>query len=438
MTLYSTKRKNNRARLALEAFNDRIVPAVVLTQLDLDNDGNTDDIRIVGDGQNSKITITDNGANQVQIQIDANGDGDYNDVANGDVNNIFSFSGNSFVLEAQLKGGNDSFDYEVSSNFSAAARTVVIDLGGGNNSFNWNLAANDVLNNSRISLDVTGGTGADSIGVTFDEVRKSQVSIKVDVGAGNDKYDVEFDRIDDGAAVDMHTELGAGLNIHNADFQEVGFGDKGTVTTVVVGGNQADTVELRMHDDVGNGVIASHFNAVVDLLGGNDSFKGLFDANGNVFRVDDHSEASLVVRGGAGNDTILAGQNGTGTIKLDPDALLSISLDGGAGNDTVVTDFGSANLWELIGMLYVRMDGGLGNDTMTCLLANNANSTGVYDVAVRGGAGSDSMTFNLINNGGTPTYGPAAGVVLDGGIGADSLTNGNPAITKGAAFETII
>ena len=64
---------------------------------------------------------------------------------------------------------------------------------------------------------------------------------------------------------------------------------------------------MRFHDDVGNGLIASR-SAVVDLLGGNDSFR-LCTMGGNVFRVDDHSQASLVVRGGAGNDTISAGQN---------------------------------------------------------------------------------------------------------------------------------
>lgn len=438
MFLSSTKRKKNRTRLSVETFNDRIVPAVVFTQLDLDGDGATDDIRIVGDGQNSKITITDNGANQVQIQIDANGDGDYNDAGKGDLSNTFNFSADSMVLEAQLKGGKDSFDYIVANNTSASARTVVVDLGSGNDSFNWNTSANDVLNLSRISIDVTAGSGADTINVSFDEVRKSQISVKVDAGAGNDKYDVKFDRIDDGASVDMHTELGAGLNIHNADINEVGFGDKGTLDMVIVGGNQKDTVELRMHDDIGDGTKASRFSAVIDLLGGNDIFKALFDATGNVFRVDDHSQASFVVRGGAGHDTILAGQNGTGTIRIDPDALLSINLDGGVGHDNVVADFGSANLWELIGMLQIRMDGGIGNDTMTCLLANNSNSTGTYDVAVRGGAGNDTMTFNLVNTNGTPTYGPANGAVLDGGTGTDSLTNSNPAVGKLAAFETVI
>lgn len=438
MSLFSTKRKKSRTRLGLEAFNDRIVPAVVLTQLDLDGDGATDDIRIVGDGQNSKITITDNGANQVQIQIDANGDGDYADYARGDLSSMFSFTGDSLMLEAQLKGGHDSLDYIAAGNFSASTRTAVVDLGSGNDTFNWNLGTNDVLNTSRISLDVTAGTGHDTIGVNFDEIRKSQVSIKVDAGSGNDKYDVDFERIDDGASVDIHTELGAGLNVHNADLQEVGFGDKGAVDMVIVGGNQTDTIELRMHDDIGNGVLASRFSAVVDLLGGHDSFKALFDATGNVFRVDDHSQASFVVRGGAGNDTILAGQNGTGTIRIDPDGLWSIDLDGGAGNDIVVTDFGSTNAWELIGTIRVRMDGGLGNDTMTCLLANESDTTGVYDVAVRGGAGNDAMTFNCINGNGTPTYGPAAGVILDGGLGTDSLTNSNQAISKTTMFELMI
>jgi hypothetical protein len=194
-----------------------------------------------------------------------------------------------------------------------------------------------------------------------------------------------------------------------------------------------------MHDDVGDGTKASRFSAVVDLLGGSDTFKAQFDRDGNVFRVDDQSQCAFAVRGGAGNDVLSASQSGaTGTIRIDPNGLLSIDLDGGAGNDTLVTDFGAGDAFELLGAVRVRMDGGLGNDILTCLLANEVDTTGEYDVALRGGAGNDAMSFNVVNNGGTPTFGPTGKAALDGGLGLDTLTNGNKPASFGTGFETVI
>lgn len=438
MFLSIKTRKKSRTKLAVESLGCRIVPAVLLSKIDLDGDAQTDDVRIIGDGQHTKIAIADDGVSQIHMQIDANGDGDYADAARGDLDTFFNYSGKSFVVDAQLRGGNDSFVYVSTGAMSGSARNISVDLGAGYDTFNWT-QNNSVTANSRIALDVTGGGGNDTISITHNEVRNSQMSVKVDAGLGNDTYNLAFDRIDDSASVDVHTELGAGLNIHNADIHEVGFGNKATFDMTVIGGNQKDTIELRMHDDIGDGTIASRFSAVVDLLGGHDSFKALYDVGGNVFRVDDHSQASLVVRGGFGNDSISAGQNGAiGTIRLDPDALLSIDLDGGAGNDTVVVDFGSANAFENVGTIFVRMDGGYGNDVLSCLLANEVDTTGSYDVTVRGSAGNDTITFNLINSGGTPTYGPAGGVILDGGTGIDSVINSNPAVTKGVGIETVI
>lgn len=438
MFLSSKNRKRNTSKLSVESLNCRIVPAVVLTKLDLDGDAVSDDIRIIGDFQNTKIVITDDGAGLANFQIDANGDGDFADVALGDLNTSFAFNDDTFVLEAQLRGGNDSISYFTTANNSDSTRTLTIDLGAGNDTFLWT-HDKDVFNGSSISLDITAGAGNDLINVTNGQIRASQESVKVDAGSGNDKYDLKFDRIDDHSTIDIHTDLGNGLNIQNAEFQEIGFGDQAVVDMVVVGGANKDTIQLGMHDDIGNGVTASHFSAVFDLLAGNDDFKALYDVGGDVFRVDDHSQSSLVVRGGAGNDSLLAGQNGlTGTMKIDPDALFAVDLDGGSGNDSVITSFGTLNAWELIGGIRVRMDGGYGNDTLTCLLSHNFSSTGIYDVVVRGGAGNDIMSFNLFNGGGTPTFGPAGGVVLDGGIGIDSLINGNPAVTKSVGIETVV
>lgn len=431
-------RKSNRTRLGVESLNSRIVPAVVLQHLDLDGDAQTDDIRIIGDFRASKVYLTDNSQNQIQVQIDANGDGDYADAILGDLNTAFSYSNNSFVVDARLGAGKDSLTYAGTSNWSGGERTISADLGSGNDEFTY-IQNNDVFAHSHISLDVTGGYGNDTIAITHHEVRNSQVSLKVDAGFGSDVYNLKFDRIDDGSAVDIHTELGNGLNVHNADFEEIGFGDKAAVDMYVMGGVHKDTIKLNMHDDVGNGVTASRFSAVYDLFAGNDDFTALYDVGGNQFRVDDHSQASIVVRGGAGNDNILAGQNGlVGMIRIDPDALLSIDLDGGLGNDHIISSFALNDAFKNEGVIRIRMDGGFGIDTMSCFLANEASTNGVYDVAVRGGAGNDVMSFNLFNNGGAPTFGPAGGIILDGGLGVDKLTNGNPAVTKNVGVETVI
>jgi len=427
-----------RTRLDLFSFDPRIVPAVLLTRPDVDGDGTADDIRIVGDAQNTKITIQDNGANALTIAIDANGDGDVSDAGDA-VGVAYNFLGDSVALDINLGSGNDTIEYNLTGNFSASTRTLWINLGGGNDKFLFATGTNDTLNSSRIAMDITGGFGSDTVGIQFDEVRKGIVAVTTDLGAGADSYTQAFERIDDGAAITLRTELGAGLNTYTADFQEVGFGDRAAVDMTVIGGAQVDTVQVNMHDDIGDGTKSSRFSAVVDLLGGNDVFKSLFDRGGNVFRVDDHSQCSFAVRGGAGNDTLSAAQAGAaGTIRIDPDALLSIDLDGGLGTDTLATDFGATDNFELIGAIRVRMDGGVGNDSLTCLLANNANTTGDFDVALRGGAGNDSMTFNLVNNGGAPTLGPTGKALLDGGLGTDTLTNAAKPLSVSIGFELVI
>ena len=438
MSASLSRRPARRPRLELFSFDPRIVPALLITRPDVDGDGSADDIRIVGDLQNTKITIQDNGANTVTMSIDANGDGDLTDP--GDSNSVaYNFQGDSVALDINLGAGNDMIEYTTTANYSASARTFWVNLGSGNDKFNFGTGTNDTLNASRISFDVTGGLGNDTVGIQFDEVRKGIVAATTDLGAGADKYTQAFERIDDGAAITLRTELGAGVNTYTADFQEVGFGDRAAVDMTVVGGAQVDTVQVNMHDDVGNGVKSSHFSAVVDLLGGNDVFKSLFDRSGNVFRVDDHSQCSFAVRGGAGNDTLSAAQTGAaGTIRIDPDALFSIDLDGGLGNDTMVTDFGAGDTFELLGSVRVRMDGGLGTDALNCLLANDVDTTGEYDVAIRGGAGNDTMAFNLVNNGGAPILGPTGKALLDGGLGTDTLTNSAKPLSVGIGFELVI
>ncbi|HKB05173.1 MAG TPA: hypothetical protein VKD90_23310 [Gemmataceae bacterium] len=434
----SARRLARRASLNLQELSARTVPAVIVTKLDLDGDDMADDIRITGDLGNNKVTIHDDGVGLLQVQIDANGDGDFADPK--DLNAKFAFTKNSVVLELNLGAGNDSVQYVVDGNINmtGSARTVTANLGGGNDTFGWDMATHLIGNQSRVSLDIATGLGADTANVTFAAVDGSAVAVRTDLGAGIDTYDLAFGQIDHKASVDVDTDLGAGPNTHTATFLGVGKFEKAVMDMVIVGGNQKDTVTVHLNDDVGGGVFASRVGVSVDLLAGDDVFKGILDAGGaGVFLVDDHSQASIAVRGGAGNDNLSVSRDGTTLMRIDPDGLLDIGLDGGLGNDTVGVNFGGTDAWSLIGTMRVRLNGGFGSDALNCLLSNNASTTGVYDVAVRGGDGTDSVTFALNNNGGTPSFGPALGVILDGGTGTDALTNGTPQVTIKTAFETI-
>ncbi len=422
----------------LERLESRIAPAVVLSIVDLDGDGAADDIRIVGDSHKNIVTIDDNGADTLTISIDADGNGDTtgkHDLAP----TPFTFSSGSVAVEVKLGGGNDVLNYTVKGNLSASTRLLTADLGAGNNTFTFSTGTFDVFNTSRVGLDITGSTKTDTVTIDFDEVRKSVVTVSLNLGKGNDTAGVDFDRIDDGSSVDVVADLGSGTNTITLDLQEVGFGDRGTVNADVTGGSGKDTVTLNLHDDIGDGTKASSVSFKADLGGGNDVFTGNLDYAGYVFRVDDHSVASIVVKGGTGNDSLsVKGAGATGTIRLDPDSHLSIDLQGGAGNDTVSVDLGKTDAVELIGELRVRIDGGLGKDVLAALVAHNANSTGHYDLAVLGGQGDDQATFLVNSNVGTPTFGPTGKALFDGGLGQDILTNGSKPLSTVTGFEQII
>jgi hypothetical protein len=429
--------RKRRTRLGLDQLSARIVPAVVLTQLDLDGDGAADDIRITGDLRNNKVTIHDDGQSLLQVQIDANGDGDVAD--GGDLAQQYAFTGDSMVVEVNLGAGSDSVQYIADAPMLTSARTVTANLGGGNDTFVWNMGTNLINSKSRIALDVTTGFGADTVDVTFGQVLASVVSVRTDLGAGIDSYDLAFGNIDEKASVDVDTDLGSGPNTHSVTLAGVGFNIQGVVDMAIVGGNQKDTVQVRLNNDVGGGAAdpPSRLSITADLLGGDDVFQGVLDATGVNFRVDDRSQASISVRGGAGNDNLSVSRDGTNVMLIDPDAIMAIDLDGGLGNDTIGVNFGGSNAWQIEGTLRVRLEGGAGADVLNCLLSNNSTSPGAYDVAVHGGDGTDSVTFGLTSSGGATTFGPAGGVILDGGAGTDALTNATPQVTFKSAFETI-
>lgn len=428
-------RNPRRARLGLLELGAKVVPAVVLTPLDLDGDGAADDVRITGDAGPNAIAITDDGDTSARVQIDANGDGDTTDP--GDRDQVVTFTGDSWVVEARLGGGADVFEYAVGADFVGSARVMTVDLGAGNDRFGWIANGHAATAASRLRLDLTAGPGADQGQLVVATVDASTVSVRADWGPGPDAFESGFGPIDGGAAVDVAADLGGGTNSYTATFDGVGKFDAAALDVAIIGGPRTDLVNVQLGDDVGNGTRASRAAVAADLGAGDDAFSAGFVAS--EFKVDNLSQASIVARGGAGNDYLLVGPSGAGTSRVDAGGRLAVALDGGAGADFLAVTFPNPNAWylEAGATLQVRLDGGTGADGLSCRLSSTAATTGDFDVAVRAGAGDDGVTFGFLAGGNTG-FGPAGGVVLDGGTGADLLTTLNPAVTHVAGFETVL
>lgn len=415
-----------RRSLGIEQLDQRLVPAVLLTPHDLDGDGGVDDIRIVGDAQHSTVSIQDDGTNKLLISIDANSNGSLLD--KGDLQQQFTFTGNSVVVEVFLGAGKDTFNYTPTSTLGGDTRNFFVNLGSGNDTFNWNMNNNTINASSRIGVELWTGDGHDQANVTFGTISNAYVSMFANMGNHNDTYNLTLGPVDQKATVDVTTDLGHGNNLHKVSIDDVGKFDKAYVNMNILGGNHVDTVEVKLLDDVGDGQTASRLNLDVNLQNGNDLFEAILNAD---FRVDDHSQATLKVRGGNGNDQLTAKSDGNGQLKLDADSLLGIDFDGGAGNDGLnvgIFPIIQGTTLDLYGTMQVRMAGGAGNDKLLCLFANTNTSTGSYDIVLKGDAGNDQTQFGITNSGAAAiTLGPGAGVLIDGGQGQDQLTSSSPA-----------
>lgn len=427
-----------RTKLAVEQFDARIVPAVVLTQLDLDGDGAADDIRIIGDGAKSTIIMQDDGATKVHIEIDGNSDGDYTDL--GDLKKDFAFSKNSIVYDIQLKGGKDALGYVFTADLVAGSRSYNIDMGGGKDAILFQ--GGTVKGGSHVDMAVNAGAGDDTVAMGWDKVWDSSVYVQTWMGAGSDTLTMFTGEVDFISSMIVKNDLGSGKNTHNLNIKSVGYVNQADLDVAIMGGSGKDTVNVDVDSGVGGGAgqPSSHLGVVVDLAGGHDTFVGKL--KGGSFILDNNSQASFLVKGGAGNDTLTMERNGSGILRVDDGAVCVIDLDGGAGKDIVTASFGGVDAWQLqsafTSRLKIRLDGGAGNDAVACFLTNNASTKGDFDIAVYGGAGNDTLNFATNNNGGTPTYGPAGTVFVDGGLGKDSFANGNPALTVYTGLETVI
>jgi hypothetical protein len=432
------------SRSSIESLENRIVPAVTIQAgVDLDADGNADDVKIVGGNESTKVFITDEGmgAGSLAISVDINGDGDFTD--GGEVSaQVVNVTDDSCIIDLKLGGGNDVVTYQLGGNLALSNRHLSIDLGSGNDVFLFNGNGHSATAGTMLMIDFLAGAGNDQLMMVVPDMSNSEIVIDAIMGAGNDVVSQQTAggilSIESNSFLDVNVDLGAGANTASIMLAAtIGTGTKSNVSYDIIGGSGVDKVNVMNAIELGNGVQNSNLNVNAELGGGNDEFSFIS------VQLDIETDSSQFVHasGGSGNDKIVVGyvEDTASTIK----GLAQYDLLGGLGNDQIVSFLVgniATGIITLTGQLKLNMMGQEGNDQMYAALLTTAASTGNYSLIQTGGAGNDEMAVGLETNGATMTYGKFGKLIVDGGQGTDSLENYvTPAsLVDARFFETIV
>lgn len=425
-------------RLRMERLESRFALAVnIAIGIDLDGDGNADDVRIVGGTENTLVRIDDEGVGQgsLTIDVDKNGDGDFLDA--GDIlDQVLNIADDSSIIELRLGAGNDRVEYMLTDNLDRSVRHVSVDLGAGNDVFQYSSDSKNIQTLSRLVVDVLAGGGADTLDMLFDNIVNSEVVVSAILGTGNDTAFLDFSAasVDLGATVQADIDLGSGTNTFRSEmFVTVGTQSQGTVDIDVTGGLGVDILSGVFLSEIGNGTNPSRLSFDADLGGGNDISDWLID----LLEPDVNSLAQLSFYGRDGNDNMRTEFVG-GQVD-DVDGVLDIDFEGGRGNDTITADLNGSSPFDVTGQIRLHVNGNEGTDVLKVDLEVSTISTGNLDLVVLAGAGNDTVTFNLLKGGAPVTLGRTGKVVLDGGLGTDTLDNNAAAgIVDAKFFELFI
>ena len=351
--------------------------------------------RVSTSAENGSVTLTD-----VEHIVVSAGDGD-------DVVDASSLPAGRASLEINGGRGND-----------------LLIGSAGNDTFVWNPGDG--------SDTVEGGAGSDTLQFNGSNAAENMVLaangshalLTRNVGAITmDLHGIETVNIAALGGVDNITigdMTGTGVKHVNVDLAATGGGDDNSADIVTLAGSTADdsfdfTVPTGSPAIVeglgGEQVVVDHMGVgdrvVIDGGAGNDSVTAngtggddvigiardgtnsiaVFSGSGPI--IDVTNVEHLLVRGGAGNDT-LAAQNGIG-------ALTQLTLDGGAGNDTLRGGDGNDLLLGGDGNDFI--DGNIGSDTAQLGAGDDTFQWDPGDGSdvVEGGDGTDTMLFNGSN-----------------------------------------
>jgi hypothetical protein len=444
-------RQHTRFRPAVERLDARDLPSVSLMTF-TDPASGAAGLRVLEDGPNDTVTITDDSAHHTTTVV-----------ADGATK---AFDHQFALFDLRLEGRKDALTFEVAGAYSGRRANLRVDLGKGENHFAFNPGLTAITNHSDVALSVLGHDGNDFVNLNFGDILESRVNVganhlggsRVAVNPADARDTITFGTSRAGirnSSVDVNVGLGQGnTNLvfnYGSDLGHLAApagtadapGDFGPSTfnvNITDSGRRqdVDNVTLFANGEINTG---STLNFNTQLGAGNNSYKAVFDAN--LFQVDDdggvfspgptsgtfapHSggAAHFNVLAGSGKDTISFQSINQGhTIELS--GLFDVNILGGSGKDNIKVDFGGPggftddDPFELAATnraFRLRIDGGAGDDTIGVNLSNAATATFGVDVAIRGGSPRSHTTFVGVNPGGSPTFGPAGSVFIDGAGG---------------------
>jgi hypothetical protein len=438
-----------RFRPCLEALEGRQLLSVTVTPL-MEPSGAAK-LLVRTDGANDTVTIMDNSTNHTTKVV-----------ADGQTR---TFARQCAVFDLELMSKKDTITFDLVGAASGRQADVLASLGKGENHFTFNPDQTAITNHSDVTVNVRGHNGDDFVNLNFGEILESRVNVaatglggsKAPVSPGAVRSSVTFGVLKTGvrnSSVDVIIGLGHGHNNfafnYGIDLGHLAppagtpaaasdFGPSTFNVNITGSGRSQDSADVTLNA-IGEVNTASTLNFNTRFLAGNNAFNGVFDANS--FQIDDdggafingpngttapHSggAAHFNAEAGTGNDTISfqsIHQNQTTELS----GLFDTNIVLGSGKDNVKVDFGGAGFtdddpFEKVATnraFRLREVGGAGDQTTKVNLANAPTSTFAWDVALQGGAGANDITFVGTNPpGGTPSFGPAGSVFIDGGGG---------------------
>ena len=301
---------------------------------------------------------------------------------------IFGGSGNDTIVGAQndslLDGGAGTDTLSVAADLSSISDGQIANI----ENVTLTAAATLNLSNQSEGFTLTGSSGADTItgGSGSDRITGGSGNDTI-VGAQNDSL------LDGGTGTDT---LSVGANLSSTSNGQIANIENVTLTA-------AATLNLSNQSE-GFTLTGSSGADIITAGSGNDTITG--------------GDGADAMTGGSGNDTIVGAQN---------DSL----LDGGAGTDTLsvgadlssISDGQIANIENLT--LTVAATLNLSNQsegfTLTGSSGADAITGGSGADAITGGDGADTITGGSGND---TIVGAENDVVLDGGVGTDTLNVG--------------
>jgi hypothetical protein len=363
---------------------------------------------LIRGGPGPKNLVLDLTQTQTVVSLDC--DGNNNFTGPNDVNQQ-DFGAAVQTLDTRLLGAS-----KISLNINGAitGRVIGFPLRCGASGTTVTVGGPGSLTDSTLVVEIQGGAGIDrfTFNLPTGGVDHSTVLMRAEAGDGNDWLTATTPGpVTGGSVVEFRLD---GSGHANRFFYTHSGSIVGSSVAVDVQGGAGllDLVANELKGPVGPG---GSLRYRAKLARGSDSIVTNVDLG--LFSVAANAAASFKVDGQDGGETISFTRNGTtgGTQAID--GLLELAFNGGLGPDKISVDLGGGG-FVVNGTLKLRLDGFSGGDTIDVTADVAAGSNPTIDAAIYAGNSVDKINFALNNSGANApaNYGPAQGVILDGGF----------------------